>query len=114
MGSVVSALFGCLILYSTNNTFGAATGALFVGAGYASIYPLVLEAIGRRFPYYQPGFFNGIFSMALVGGLVAPATLGYAANAWGVGVVIGIPLMGTCTVMVLVLLIWLEAKVSGR
>jgi fucose permease len=114
MGSVLLALFGCLILFSTNNGFGATMGALFIGGGYASIYPLVTEAIGRRFPYYHPGFFNGIFSWALVGGLLAPATLGYLAGSLGVGVVIGIPLLGTCTVMFLILLIWLEAKVTGR
>ncbi len=113
-GSVLAALFGCLILFSTNNGFGAATGAFFIGSGYASIYPLVAEAIGRRFPYYHPGFFNGIFSLALVGGLVAPATLGYAAAALGVGVAIGIPLLGTCVVVALLLLIWLESKVTGR
>ena len=72
------------------------------------------EAIGRRFPYYHPGFFNGIFSWALVGGLLAPATLGYLAGSLGVGVVIGIPLLGTFMVMALILLIWLESKVTGR
>ena len=113
-GSVAAALFGCVILYFTNNGFGAATGAIFLGLGYASVFPLVSEAIGRRFPYYHPGFFNGIFSFALVGGLLAPATLGYAASIWGVGVVVGIPLTGTCMVMVLILLIWLESKVTGR
>ncbi len=112
--SVSAALFGCLVLYFTDNGFGAATGAMFVGGGYASIFPLVAEAIGHRFPYYHPGFFNGIFSVALVGGLLAPATLGYAASALGVGVVVGIPLMGTCLVMILIPLIWLEAKVTGR
>ena len=114
MGSVLAALFGFLILFFTNNVFGAGMGAFFVGAGYASIYPLVAEAIGRRFPYYHPGFFNGIFSFALMGGLIAPATLGYAAEKWGVGVVIGIPLIGTFMVMALLLLIWLESKVTGR
>ncbi len=114
LGSVLAALFGCLILFVTDNAFGAATGAFFLGAGYASIYPLVTAAIGRRFPYYHPGFFNGIFSLALVGGLLAPASLGYAAAKMGVGVVIGIPLAGTCMVVVLVLLIWLESKVTGR
>ena len=114
LASVSAALFGCLILYFTDNGFGAATGAMFVGGGYASIYPLVAEAIGRRFAYYHPGFFNGIFSLALVGGLLAPATLGYAASALGVGVVVGIPLVGTCLVMILIPLIWLEAKVTGR
>jgi fucose permease len=114
MGSVLAALFGCLILYSTNNAFGAAMSVLFVGAGYASIYPLVAEAIGRRFPYYHPGFFNGIFSLAMVGGLLAPAMLGYAASALGVGVMVGIPLLGTGMVAALLLLIWLESKVTGR
>jgi fucose permease len=119
LGSVVSALFGCLILFQSSGNkefpgFTAASGVFFLGAGYASIYPLVAEAIGRRFPYYHPGFFNGVFSIALLGGLLAPATLGYAAVRWGVGVVIGIPLLGTCMVMLLVLLIWLESKVYGK
>lgn len=114
MGSVLAAIFGCSVLYSTNNSFGAGMGAFFVGAGYASIYPLVAEAIGRRFPYYHPAFFNGIFSLALVGGLLAPATLGYLAEYLGVGVVIGIPLIGTFVVMALLSLIWLESKVTGR
>jgi FHS family glucose/mannose:H+ symporter-like MFS transporter len=113
-GSGLAALFGCLVLYSTNNAFGAATAVVFVGLGYASIYPLVAEAVGRRFPYYHPGFFNGIFSIALVGGLLAPAMLGYAANVFEVGVVIGVPLFGTFTVIALLLLIWLESKVTGR
>jgi fucose permease len=112
--SVLAAFFGCLILFVTDNGFGAAMGVFFVGSGYASIYPLVAEAIGRRFPYYHPGFFNGVFSLAMVGGLLAPATLGYAASVLGVGVVMGIPLLGTCMVVALLLLIWLESKVTGR
>jgi fucose permease len=114
LGSVAAAILACIILYFTNNGFGAASGAILLGVGYASVFPLVSEAIGRRFPYYHPGFFNGIFSFALVGGLLAPATLGYAASVWGVGVVLGIPFTGTCLVMVLILLIWLETKVTGR
>jgi fucose permease len=113
-GSGIAAMFGCFLLFVTNNGSGAVAGIFFIGAGYASIYPLVAEAIGRRFPYYHPGFFNGIFSFALVGGLLAPATLGYAASVLGVGVVIGIPLIGTITVIALLLLIWLESKITGR
>jgi hypothetical protein len=114
VGSVLSALFGCLILYLTMTGFGAVSGAFFLGAGYASVYPLVAEAIGNRFPYYHPGFFNGIFSLAMLGGLLAPATLGYAAAKWDVRVVMGIPLLGTCMVMILILSIGLEAKVTGK
>jgi len=110
--SVVAALFGCILLFFTNNGFGAASGVLLIGSGYASVYPLVAEAIGGRFPDYHPGFFNGIFSLAMLGGLLAPATLGYAAATLGVGVVVGVPLLGTCLVLVLVLSIWLEARLA--
>jgi FHS family glucose/mannose:H+ symporter-like MFS transporter len=113
-GSVLAALFGCLLLASTNNRFGAATGVLLLGAGFASIYPLVAEKIGGRFPYYHPVFFSGIFSFALFGGLIAPAMLGYAAAVWGIGIVVVVPLLGTFMVSALLLLIWLESKVTGR
>src|SRR5262249_13351159 len=97
-GSVLSAMSGCLILAFTNNLFGAGTAILLIGAGFASIYPLVAERIGRRFPYYNPGLFNGIFSFALMGGMMAPATLGFAAEAWGVGAMVWIPALGTTMV----------------
>jgi MFS family permease len=113
-GSVLAAMFGCLLLASTNNKFGAGTAVILIGSGFACIYPLVAERIGRRFPYYHPVFFSGIFSFALFGGLIAPATLGYAAALWGIGVVVALPLIGTCMAATLLALIWLEAKVTGR
>jgi len=113
MGSAASAMFGCMLLFSTNNQFGATTGILLVGGGFATIYPLVAEKIGHRFTYYHPGFFNGIFSFAMVGAMLAPWLLGYLASVWGVGVVMVAPMIGTVMVFALVLLIWLEAKIGG-
>jgi MFS transporter, FHS family, glucose/mannose:H+ symporter len=113
IGSIVSGLLGTLVLGSTNNLFGAAMGILFVGGGFASVYPLVVEKIGHRFPYYHPGFYNGIFSFAITGGFVAPWLLGYFAQSWGIQAVMMAPLLGTCMVFLLVLLIMLEAKLSG-
>jgi len=46
--------------------------------------------------------------------MVAPASLGYAAEQWGIGAVMWVPALGTSMVFVLLLLIWLEAKVTGR
>jgi FHS family glucose/mannose:H+ symporter-like MFS transporter len=113
MGSAASAMFGCMLLFSTNNQFGATTGILLVGGGFATIYPLVAEKIGHRFTYYHPGLFNGIFSLAMVGAMLAPWLLGYLAGVWGVGVVMVAPMIGTVMVFALVLLIWLEAKIGG-
>lgn len=114
VSGVVSAIFGCLILSLTDNRFGAGSGILFVGGGFSVIYPLAVEMIGDRFPYYHPGVFNGIFSIAVTGGLLAPATLGYFATLWDIQVVMWLPLAGTVLVLILVLLIWLETKLSGK
>lgn len=113
MGSIASALLGMIVLASTNNVFGAVMGILFVGAGFASVYPLVVEKIAHRFPYYHPGFYNGLFSLAITGGFLAPWLLGYFAEAWGIQAVMILPLGGTFLVFLLVLLITLEAKLSS-
>ncbi|HTR36066.1 MAG TPA: MFS transporter [Bryobacteraceae bacterium] len=113
LGSIVSALLGTIVLAFTNNLFGAVMGILFVGSGFASIYPLVVEKIAHRFPYYHPGFYNGLFSLAITGGFLAPWLLGYCAEAWGIQAVMLVPLVGSCLVFVLALLILLEAKLSG-
>jgi fucose permease len=112
--SSFSALFGCLILFFTNNLFGAASGTLFVGMGFAAIHPLVAEMIGGRFPYYHPGFFNGIFSLASTGGLLAPWTMGIYAHLWGIRVVMLLPVLGACAVFLLTVLLWIYARLTGR
>jgi len=111
--SVLAAMFGCIILLSTDNRFGAVSGILLLGAAFAPIYPLVVEKIGRRFPDYHPGFYNGIFSFAIAGGMLAPCTLGYFASFWGVRVVMGLPLAGSAVVFVLLMLISLEARLTS-
>jgi len=111
--SALTAIFACLILLDTNNDFGAVTGVLLLGASFAPIYPLMVEKIGHRFPYYHPGFYNGIFSFAMVGGLLAPSTLGYFAWLLDVRAVMGLPLLGSMIVSGLLALLWLEARLSA-
>lgn len=112
--SVVGAMFGCFMLSMTNNEFGAVVGILLLGAAFAPIYPLVIEKIGHRFPSYHPGFYNGLFSFALAGALLAPALCGYVAHVWGVRTVMLIPLAGSIMVFLLILLLWLEARLGAH
>jgi FHS family glucose/mannose:H+ symporter-like MFS transporter len=113
MVSVLGALLGCVVLISTNNPFGAVMGILLVGGAFASVYPLVAEKIGARFPYYHPGLFGGIFSFALTGGLLATWSLGLFTRLWGIRVVMLLPLLGTLMVFVLLLVLWAEAAFSN-
>lgn len=110
LSAICAAAFGCLVLAFTNNRFGAAAGILFVGSGFAPIYPLVAEKIGDRFPYYHPGLYNGIFSFAITGGLLAPCVLGYLADVIDIRVVVLLPFFGSVMVLMLVLAIWLNAR----
>ncbi len=113
LASVLAALLGCLILSTTDNRFGAVMGILLIGGGFAPIYPLVVEKIGSRFPYYHPGVFNGIFSFAFTGAMLAPCLVGLIAEYTGIQSVVWVPLAGSCMVFVLLLLLWLEARLSG-
>ena len=112
MSSASAAIFGCVILLATNNRFGAVSGIVLLGSAFGPIYPLLVEKIGHRFPSFHPGFYNGIFSFAIAGGLLAPGTLGYFASEWGVSVVMGRPLAGSIVVFILLLLIGLEARLA--
>jgi len=112
--TVTAAMFGCVILGATNNKFGAIAGILLVGGAFAPIYPLVVEKIGHRFPYYHPGFYNGIFSLAMAGGLLTPGLMGYFASLWGLSGIMMFPLIGSIVVFVLVMLIWLESRLSSH
>lgn len=112
MGSVVAALFGCLLLATTITLFGAVMAVFFAGSGFAMIYPLLAEKIGNRFPYYHPGFFNGLFSLAFVGGILAPAMVEPLTEWLGIRAVMVMPFIGTLMVFLLLVLIWAETKLT--
>lgn len=110
---VLVSMFACVILLATDNSFGAVTGVLLLGGALAPIYPLVVEKIGAIFPSYHPGFYNGIFSLAMAGGLLAPCTLGYLAWVLDVRAVMAVPLIGSAAVAVLLIALWLEGRLRG-
>lgn len=112
--AVLAPMFGSTILAFTDNLFGAITAVVFMAGGFALILPLVMERIAGRFPYFHPGYFSGIFSLALTGGFLAPATVGYFAHFLGIGVVAWLPLLGSVAVFLLYWILVLESKLSHR
>ena len=111
--SAFCALFGCTALLAADTRVGVIAGIFFIGAGFSAIYPLAAEGIASRFSYYHPGYFNGIFTFAMLGGILAPFAMGHIAAGSGLGVVPLAAMIGSCAVFVLVLLLWLGRKVSG-
>ncbi len=111
--SAFCAVFGNLALFGSGTRGGVVIGILLVGAGFSGIYPLAAERIAARFTSYHAGHFNGIFTFALLGGVMAPAVVGNAAYFWGLGVMPWVEIAGSCAVFGLILLLWLGWKVSG-
>jgi MFS family permease len=100
-------------LLSLAGTFALACVAVVViGCGFAPVYPIVAETLDERFSY-QPGFYNGIFSLAITGAMSAPWLLGYVEALLGTRWIMLLPAAGSICSVVLALLIKLEAHVMG-
>lgn len=113
LSGLTLSVFGCLMLLSTNNLFGAFFGISLVGLGFSPVFPVSLERIAQRFPYYHAGVMNGVFAIGLLGGLLAPFSLGHFAGEFGIRIVMGLPIAGSVVVAILVILLWLESRLMG-
>ncbi|MBI3667694.1 MAG: MFS transporter, partial [Acidobacteria bacterium] len=109
-----ASLFGCLLLLSTAGTGGGMVGALILGAGLGAVFPFTIRMIGQRLPYYHRGFLNDYFLLWLMGGLVAPWSIGHFAEAWGIEWALRTPAMAAILVFVLHFGLLLESRLSSR
>lgn len=110
--SSLAATLGFVILTFTDNRFGVVSGIVFVGIGFAPVYPLIAERIGDRFPYYDPALYHGIFTLAFAGALLVTGAQGYLAEWLGVRSILIVPLIGSLLVTLLLVLIWIEMKLA--
>jgi len=110
--SIVLAMLGYLLLSFTGSLANAFLAIIVIGAGFGPVYPLVAENLDDRFSYH-PGFYNGIFSVAITGAMSAPWLLGYVDAYLGIRYVMLIPASGSLAVFILTLLIMLEARLMG-
>lgn len=106
------AMSGCLLLSFNTSIPGAWIAVSMIGAGFAPIYPLVAENLDDRFSY-RPGFYNGIFSIAITGAMCAPWLLGYVDQFLGIQFVMLLPALGSVIVLIAGLLIMLEGHLMG-
>lgn len=108
LASIVLAMSGYLLLAATTTFSGAYTAIVVIGLGFGPIYPLIVENLDSRFAYH-PGFYNGIFSIAVTGAMSAPWLLGYLCQFFGIQYVVLVPAIGSVFVCILALLLMLEA-----
>ena len=112
LGASGLAMSGCLLLSFNTSIPGAWIAVSMIGAGFAPIYPLVAENLDDRFSY-RPGFYNGIFSIAITGAMCSPWLLGYVDQFLGIQFVMLLPALGSVIVLIAGLLIMLEGHLMG-
>ncbi len=110
--STFGAMAGYLLLSLTSWMIGAWIAVTIIGASFAPIYPLIAETLDDRFSYH-PGFYNGLFSVAITGAMLAPWLLGYVDDYLGMRYVMLVPAFGSIAVLLLALLIMLEAHLMS-
>ncbi|MFL6350489.1 MAG: MFS transporter [Bryobacteraceae bacterium] len=110
--SITFSILGYLLLTVAGSLVGAALAVVVIGIGFGSVYPLIVESLDERFAYH-PGFYNGIFSIAITGAMTAPWLGGYVESYFGMRYVMLIPALGSIAVFILTLLIMLEARLTG-
>jgi fucose permease len=107
-----ASIFGWLLLLSTRGVGGAVVGLLFVAGGMGLTYGVVVPMAGERFPLHQPGFFPWIASLALIGGMLAPWSIGQLADAWGIEWAVHVPALGAVAVYLILSVVLLESRLA--
>jgi MFS transporter, FHS family, glucose/mannose:H+ symporter len=77
------ALAGALLLANASAPITAAIGVLLVGAGFATVFPVVLGLVGDRYPHLSGTAFSLVLVMALTGGTLLPLATGVLGDRFG-------------------------------
>ncbi len=113
LASSATSWLGILILSATDNSFGAILGLTLSAAGFSFVYPLLVERVGNRFQEYHSSLFHGIFGLAMLGGLLAPALIALVAHFTGEISAMTIPLWCSLIVFLILVAIWIESRISA-
>lgn len=113
LGGTALAMAGYLLLSLTTSMALASVAVITIGAGFAPIYPLLAETLDDRFSYH-PGFYNGLFTIAITGAMCVPWLIGYVDRFWGIRYLMLVPAFGSVVVLGLTLSLMFEAKLMGR
>ncbi len=113
LASAAMSWLGVLIFGSAENFWGAGFGLALSAIGFSFVYPLLVERIGSRFREYHSSLFHGIFGLGMLGGFLAPALIGFWANLTNEGSAMAVPLWCSLFVFLLLVLLWVESKLSA-
>jgi MFS transporter, FHS family, glucose/mannose:H+ symporter len=106
LGVALLSLAGCVVLLSARSLILLFAGAGLIGLSYGPVFPTTLAIAGDRYAQRAGTVFGLLFSIALVGGMTFPWTVGQISQQIGVrsGMVVpalgAIGIVGLCVALV--------------
>ncbi|MGH7448398.1 MAG: MFS transporter, partial [Longimicrobiales bacterium] len=81
--SLALAFIGAVLLLRAQTPLPAALGVLLLGAGFATVFPVVLGLVADRYPHLSGTAFSFVLVMALSGGTLLPLATGILGDRYG-------------------------------
>lgn len=111
--SALLSLAGCGVLLSAHSLPMLSFGIALIGLSYGPIFPTALAIAGDR--YTNTGtVFGLLFSVALVGGMISPWTVGQMSQQFGVRTGMIVPLIGAVGICVIAAVINAQERAQSR
>jgi hypothetical protein len=107
-------LAGSVFLLRSADLSGVTAGAFLLGAGTGVLYPLTVNVVVKRYPFYHPSFLSAHVAVYLVGGVLAASLISPLAESLGIEVVIWFILSASALIFVLLAVFFVESRLTAE
>jgi FHS family glucose/mannose:H+ symporter-like MFS transporter len=112
MASFLFLLFGCFLL-NTTNYISAVIGLVFIGAGLAGGFPIMLGMVAARYSDLSATAFSMVLAVALLGNMLVNYMMGIVAQKYGIHNLITVAFMEIVAMTILAVLIFKFQKTKS-
>lgn len=106
-------LVGCTMLLSSRSLILLFAGTALIGLSYGPIFPTSLAIAGDRYAQRAGTVFGFLFSVALMGGMLLPWTVGQVSQRRGVRLGMIVPLFGAIGIILLSAALVMHDRIAG-
>jgi len=112
--SALLSLTGCAVLLASHLFEFLVLGAVLVGLAYGPVFPTTLAIAGDRYSKQVGTVFGLLFSIALLGGMLLPWTVGQVSQGLGVRMGMIVPGIGAIGITVLSFIVMLRERQTRK
>jgi len=111
--TALMSLLGCVALLSTRSLILLFAGTALIGLSYGPIFPTTLAIAGDRYSQRAGTVFGLLFSIALIGGMLFPWTIGRISQGLSVRAGMIVPSLGAVGIILLSAIVFVRERSAG-